>query len=90
MVGIAFWKLMDYWRLDMDLERDIGGRETCGLSRQTGIARWFFGDELCDPAAGERLVLNGRMRLGFAVLSVRAGLGYRDGCRVRGSEAFAG
>ena len=82
MVGIAFWKFMDYWRLDMDLERDIGGRETCGLSRQTGIARWFFGGELCDPAAGERLVLNGRMRLGFAVLSVRAGLGWATGMDV--------
>jgi hypothetical protein len=43
----------------MDLERDIGGRELCGLSRQASIARWSFGDELCDPAAGERLVLNG-------------------------------
>jgi hypothetical protein len=42
MVGIALWEFMNYWRLDMDLERDIGGRETCGLSRQTGIARWFF------------------------------------------------
>ena len=51
---------------------------------------FFFGDELYDPAAGERLVLNGRMRLGFEVSCVRAGLGCRDGCRVRGSEAFAG
>jgi hypothetical protein len=27
MVGIAFGRFDDYWWLDMDLERHIGGRE---------------------------------------------------------------
>ena len=31
----------------MDLERDIGGREMSGLSRQTGIARCFFLETSC-------------------------------------------
>jgi hypothetical protein len=33
MVGIAFGRFGDYWRLDMDLERNIGGRELIEAGR---------------------------------------------------------
>ena len=55
------------------------------------MSRWSFSDELCDPAAGERLVVNGWTRPGFGMSSGLGWAGLAGGCRWRErSSVFVG